>query len=147
MKIPWLMLSAGLWCAAQAQTDGKALFERVCTKCHKLDATVKQHNTRDRWSEVVDDMVARGAEASDADLEKIVEYLARNYGPKVAVNKAAASELSAGLEISPANAEAIVEYRKKNGSFKSLEELKKVPSLDAAGLERLKDRLDFSEPK
>lgn len=133
--------------AAGAQQDGKALVEKVCAKCHTLDATMRQRNTKDRWSAIVDDMVARGAEATDAELEQIVEYLARNLGPKVAVNKAGADQLAAGLGIPRDVAAAIVEYRQKNGPFKTLEDLQKVRSLNTSGIDGKKDRLDFSEAK
>jgi len=133
--------------AAQAQDDGKAVFERVCTKCHNLTSTARQRNSRERWSAIVDDMVARGSEGTDAELEKIVDYLAKNLGPRIAVNKATAKELAAGLDLSAAAAAAIVWHREKYGPYKNLEQLKKVPSLNAADLETRKDRLDFTESK
>jgi competence protein ComEA len=37
----------------------------------------------------------------------------------------------------------IVEYREKNGPFKSIDALKKVPGVDAAKIEAKKDRLAF----
>jgi hypothetical protein len=100
MKLRWL--PAAVLClgwASQAQDDGKALLERACTKCHGLTATLRQRNSRERWSTIVDDMIARGAEASDAELEKIIDYLAKNFGPRILVNKASAEELAAGLGI------------------------------------------------
>ncbi len=138
--------------AAQAQStpaedDGKALLERTCTKCHKLSAAVGQRNSKGRWSAIVDDMIARGAEATDPEIEKIVDYLTKNFGPKVNVNKATADQLAGTLEVPMATASAIVEYREKNGSFKSFEDLRKVPAIDWSALESKKDSLDFSESK
>ncbi|HKX30835.1 MAG TPA: helix-hairpin-helix domain-containing protein, partial [Blastocatellia bacterium] len=40
-------------------------------------------------------------------------------------------------------AAAIIQYRAKNGKFKSIEDLKKVPGVDAAKIEAKKDRLTF----
>ena len=68
---------------APAQEDSKALVERVCGKCHTMATATGQRNTRERWSVVVDDMISRGAEATDSEIEKIIDYLAKNYGPKV----------------------------------------------------------------
>ena len=138
--------------AAQPQSaardeEAKALLERTCTKCHKLTATLSQRNSKERWSAILDDMIARGAEATDAEIETLVDYLARNFGSKVNVNKAAAEELAAVLELPRAGASAIVEYREKNGSFKSLDDLKKVPQLDWKAIESKKDRLDFADGK
>jgi competence protein ComEA len=138
--------------AAQTQPaprdeEAKALLERTCTKCHKLTATLSQRNSKERWSAILDDMIARGAEASDAEIETLVDYLARNFGSKVNVNKATAAELAAVLELPQAGASAIVEYREKNGTFKHVDDLKKVPELDWKAIESKKDRLDFADSK
>jgi competence protein ComEA len=133
-------------CAAPlaAQDDVKALMERTCSKCHSLSSTLKQRNTAETWSAIVDDMIGRGAEGSDADFEKIINYLAKNFGPRVKVNKAAAQELAGALEIPIATAEGIVEYRARHGNFKSLEDLKSAPGLEGKNIDDKKDRLDFA---
>ena len=33
--------------AAMAQDEGMALLKRACTKCHRLEATIRQRNTKD----------------------------------------------------------------------------------------------------
>jgi competence protein ComEA len=152
LYIPVLLCLLVSMAAAQAQStpaedEGKALLERTCTKCHKLSAAVGQRNSKGRWSAIVDDMIARGAEATDPEIEKIVDYLAKNFGPKVNVNKATADQLAGTLEVPKAAASAIVEYREKNGSFKSFEDLRKVPAIDWSAFESKKDSLDFSEGK
>ena len=40
-------------------------------------------------------------------------------------------------------AAAIIQYREKNGNFKSIEDLKKVPGIDVDKIEAKKDRLTF----
>ena len=62
---------------------------------------------------------------------------------KVNVNKAAASELETALQLSEKSAGAIVDYRKQNGDYKNLDDLKKVPGLDAAKLDALKAKIAF----
>jgi hypothetical protein len=59
----------------------KALTQRVCAPCHGLENVVRARMTKDRWGQVVDDMVSRGATASDAEIDQIVDYLAANFGP------------------------------------------------------------------
>jgi len=133
------------WCTRMAaQDDAKALVERTCSKCHSLTSTLKQRNSADTWAAIVDDMIGRGAEGSDADFEKIVKYLAKNYGPKVKVNKATAQELAVALEIPVQTAEAIVEYRARHGNFKRFEDLKSAPPLEGKNIDDKKDRLDFA---
>ena len=138
--------------AAQTQSaphddEAKALLERTCTKCHKLTATLSQRNSKERWSAIIDDMIARGAEATDAEIETLIDYLAKNFGSKVNVNQATAEELSTVLDLPQASMSAIVDYREKNGKFKSLDDLKKVPELDWKAIESKKDRLDFDASK
>jgi competence protein ComEA len=51
--------------------------------------------------------------------------------------------LESGLSLKRSQAAAIIERRTKNGKFKNIEELKKVPGVDAAKIEAKKDRLIF----
>ena len=71
---------------AQVQTklpegENKALVERVCTKCHGASDITNARLTRERWNATVDEMVSRGAAATDEELEKIVAYLVANFRP------------------------------------------------------------------
>jgi competence protein ComEA len=134
---------------AQGQTklpegEGKALVERACTRCHGPTEITNARLNRERWNGMVDDMVSRGAEATDEELDKIVEYLAANFGrPKIGVNKATAKELASALGLSAEDAEAIVSYREKNGNFKGWDDLKKVPSVDMKKMAANKDRFEY----
>lgn len=56
----------------------------------------------------------------------------------VNINTASAQELKALPGIGPSKAEAIVEYRKANGSFKAVEDLKKVKGIGEGIFNRLK---------
>jgi hypothetical protein len=58
---------------------GKDLTERVCTPCHGLENVVRARMTKERWGSVVDDMVSRGATATDSEIDRIVNYLATNF--------------------------------------------------------------------
>lgn len=133
---------------------GKPLVERECGKCHGLENVVSARMSRERWSDLVDDMVSRGATGTDQEIDQIIDYLATNFGKtavnakpaataKINVNHAGAADLVSGLEISEQDASAIVRYREQNGNFKDLEELKKVPGIDAKRLDDKKDRLEF----
>ncbi len=85
---------------------------------------------------------------TNKELDLIISYLAKNFGPeppteKVNVNKATAKELESSLSLSSKDADSIVRYRQKNGFFKSWDDLKQVPDLDAKKLEAIKDRLVY----
>ena len=124
--------------------EGKAVVVRMCTMCHDSAGMTSTRNTKDRWETVVMDMVSRGAQGSDSEIDQVIEYLARNFGPrKTAVNKAGAKELAAALELSAADADAIVQYREKNGAFKEWQDLSKVTGIDMKKVEKNKDRLEF----
>jgi competence protein ComEA len=101
--------------------------------------------TREEWGAVVGEMVADGAQGTDEEFNQIVDYLATHFPKtsKINVNKAAASDLMSGLELSAKEAEALVHYREEKGNFKSVEDVEKVPGLDAKKIEAKKDRLVF----
>ena len=48
-----------------------------------------------------------------------------------------------GLSLKRSQAKAVVTFREKHGNFKSLDDLKKVPGLDAAALDAKKERIVF----
>ena len=137
-------------CMAVAQEEelklpegpGKKELERICTKCHDLEGFVHTRNTKQRWENVVDEMVSRGAEGKDEELDLIIEYLGKNFG-RINLNKAPAEDLASGLSISKENAAAIVAYREKNGPYKVWQDLEKVPGLDMKKLQDKKGYVEF----
>jgi len=61
----------------------------------------------------------------------------------VNVNTAPAIEMESRLSLKRSQAAAIIAYRTKNGKFKSIDDLKKVPGVDAAKIEAKKVRIVF----
>jgi hypothetical protein len=60
---------------------GKVVVERTCgASCHRLDAVLGVRRDRAAWTAMVDNMVARGANAKDNDVKIIVDYLAQHFG-------------------------------------------------------------------
>ena len=126
---------------------GKAVVEKMCKGCHGLENVVRSRRTKDKWSDIVDDMIARGAKGTDSEADEVIEYLSTHFGAdavqKVNVNKAGAPDLTSALGISATDAETIVRYRADHGSFKSIQELMKVPGIDAKKIENNRDRVEF----
>ncbi len=59
----------------------KALVEKTCgTGCHSVEVVTSQRMNEKEWNAVVQNMAARGARASDAELAAIIEYLAKTLG-------------------------------------------------------------------
>jgi competence protein ComEA len=126
---------------------GKAETQKFCSMCHDLDKSLSLKQDRAGWRTTVDKMVAAGMKASEAEVNAIIEYLFRSYPaddvPRLKVNEAEALEFESILSLKRSEANAVIKYREKNGKFKSIEDLKKVPGMDAARLEAKKDRLIF----
>ncbi|MGV8711930.1 MAG: ComEA family DNA-binding protein [Nitrosomonas sp.] len=57
----------------------------------------------------------------------------------VNINTASQAELESLHGIGAAKAKAIIEYREKNGSFTSIDDLKKVNGIGSATIEQLRD--------
>lgn len=141
LSLSWVIFGA-------AQDDlpagqGKDVFQRMCSNCHGLDQVTGLKNSKKQWSNVVDDMVSRGAEGSDDDVSAVVSYLSRNFGKPVNINTASAKEIQDGLSFTAAQSASIVQYRTDKGTFKTLDDLAKVPGLDAASLDEQKKNIVF----
>jgi competence protein ComEA len=61
--------------------DGRDVMIRVCSPCHSPDSAADQDLDADGWKKLVDDMAAKGADATDAQLDQIVHYLATAFPP------------------------------------------------------------------
>ena len=122
---------------------GRETVVRVCSDCHGVDLFEDQRRTRGAWRAIVEDMVSRGANASDDDTAIVIDYLATVQG-RVNVNKAMESDIAAVLELTSTEAAAIVSYRTTSGEFTSIDDLKKVPGLDFSKVEARKDRITFA---
>lgn len=68
--------------AQMPEATGKADVVRVCGGCHTLARVVREHQTREQWQATLKEMQGNGMFASRAELQSILDYLSRNYGPK-----------------------------------------------------------------
>jgi quinoprotein glucose dehydrogenase len=58
---------------------GHDLTVKVCSGCHSADLPASLRLTPQAWNSLVQDMAARGADASDDQLKQIVDYLAKSF--------------------------------------------------------------------
>jgi|SRR5579863_3525442 len=138
--------------------EGQAIVQQKCSSCHALKVVTGKKASRQQWSIIVDRMITRGADVSEDDIDTLLDYLAKNFGPapgqtgaekghdrtaQVNVNTASASDLAAALDLTEEESNSIVSYRKQNGNFKEWRDLTKVPGIDAKKIESNKDRLVF----
>jgi len=122
--------------------EGRAVVEKLCSACHGLDYLSPSRRTVRNWLETIDLMKSFGAEATDEQWRTITDYIVGTLA-YLHVNKGAADEFARLLRIDDKAAEAVVAYREKQGGFKTLDDLKKAPGVDAARVDAVKDRLMF----
>ncbi len=61
---------------------GQAIVQAKCSGCHLLNIAVSKRQDADQWAISVDQMISRGATVTDAEYDPLVDYLAKNFGPK-----------------------------------------------------------------
>jgi competence protein ComEA len=126
---------------------GRAEMEKMCKGCHEVARSVSKRQDRDAWLNTMNKMVAFGMKSTEQEYGLVLDYLVKNFPaddvPRINVNKATAIELESGLSLKRSQAKAVLEYRLKNGEFKSIDDLKKVPLLDASHIDSKKDRITF----
>lgn len=127
---------------------GKATTQKVCGSCHGAELVLGRQDDREGWGTLVNDMIERGAKGTDDEFYEVVDYLSTNFSKtspviKINVNKATAKDLEGALRLPAKQAAAIVHQREEKGDFKSIDDLKKVPGIDAGKMEANKNRLEY----
>jgi hypothetical protein len=59
---------------------GKEAFMKSCTGCHDEAPVISVRRTKADWDRVIEDMVGRGANGTDEELDAIAAYLTKNFG-------------------------------------------------------------------
>lgn len=121
---------------------GKTALFKMCGECHGPEDAVGQLKTRDEWSKTLDEMAANGARGTDEEWTQLLDYLDKHFS-LIFVNQSDAKRLANALDVTAAVAESIVKYRENHGRFGTVEDLEKVPGLDARLVQARKDRLIF----
>jgi competence protein ComEA len=152
-RIALLLAAVGPLVAADEQEikllpdgPGKAAVVKACLDCHGVANFRKARKEPGEWSESVDDMVDRGAQADAKQVEAIVAYLVKNFGvgAKVQMNSAPVEEIKVVLGFSVPEANAVVAWREKNGPYKDWHDVSKAPGVDAAKAEARKGDMAFN---
>lgn len=105
--------------AAGAQTrlpdgEGQAVVQRMCgTACHAIEMVTNHRMSANRWAEVVDNMVVRGAMGTPAEIDQVVRYLARHFPGPDRVRPAAPA--SSGPPAGPTGAGRAIEVAAVTG--------------------------------
>src|SRR3954471_9758755 len=147
MKRSLLFFFASVGWAQFPDAPGKTEMLKVCSGCHEVERSASMHQDRDAWKTTFAKMIALGAKGTEQEMSAALEYLAATFPadevPRLNVNKATAIEFESRLSLKRSEAAAVIQYREKNGPFKSIADLKKVPGIDPQKIEAKKDRLTF----
>ena len=117
-----------------------ASLQAVCARCHNLQIVTDTPMSYDAWHETVQKMIDRGADATDEQLDDIMDYLYRTM-TTIDINSAGADALSTVLDVPDSVVKAVI-ARRKARRFTGLDDLKTVSGIDAAALDA-KSRLLF----
>lgn len=152
-RMQWALLPfAGFLLVAGARAElpegtGVAETAKLCVGCHELGKSISLRQDKDGWGGTLVKMVGFGMKATNDEFRTVVAYLAEHFPadaiPPVNVNQARAIQFESRLSLKRSEASKIIRYRKKNGDFKSIEDLMKVPGIDAAKIEAKRDSLVF----
>ncbi len=80
-----LLLTSLLPAPGMAQADkwpdgaGKVTTQRICGGCHAAEIVIGRQETKERWTQIVSDMADKGCNATDAEFNQIIDYLATNF--------------------------------------------------------------------
>ena len=55
--------------------DGRDTTVKLCSQCHAVTTFSHLRYTKDKWDSVLDDMIAKGLNASDDDMSTVEKYL------------------------------------------------------------------------
>ena len=133
---------------AAAQTlpagPGRDTTVKVCGTCHAPERGAAVKLTREGWREVLAKMTTLGARGTDAEMAEVLEYLSTHFkGEAMAalnLNRATSIELEAIVGMLRKESAAWMAARQKTPCA-TLEDLKKVPGVDFAKIEKRRDRL------
>jgi len=125
------------------ENPGREIFEIICGSCHQPTVVLDKRWTKEAWQAKVTEMLQEEIDVTEVERAQIVDYLAKSFPDRINVNTASAADLERIVQIPADSASAIVAHRTSQGAFKTVDDVKQVPGVDAARVEERKDRLEF----
>jgi mono/diheme cytochrome c family protein len=90
--------------AALPDGPGKSIAQRACVACHTLQVVTSKRASPDGWTQVVNEMVNRGADLSDDEIDTLIQYLSTTFGPTGSRSVPSTTPGIAGQPASPGKA-------------------------------------------
>jgi cytochrome c5 len=96
--------------APSAGDPGKAILETACTTCHGLDGLANHvYESKEPYEGLVRNMIAYGANVTDAQMPALVDYMLKTYGKKPAAAAPAAGNAAPAAAAAADPGKAILE--------------------------------------
>ena len=67
--------------------EGKALVVAACMQCHNAKTITTQQKDAASWKGTVHDMISKGAQLFPEEVDGVVSYLTKHFGPKETQSK------------------------------------------------------------
>jgi trehalose utilization protein len=61
---------------------GKSTVQKICGECHAVEQAISIRVSERDWKDTVDVMVDRGAIGTPQELQAVIKYLSKHFGPK-----------------------------------------------------------------
>lgn len=107
----------------------------VCTVCHAASQFLTTPRGSDRWEQVFAEMSGYGADGTDDQLDRVVNYFQRNL-TVINVNTSPVEDVKETLQVSD-QAAAEIMARRKQRAFTGMDDLSKIPGVDRSILQKL----------
>jgi hypothetical protein len=107
----------------------------VCTTCHAASQFLSTPRSSGRWEQVFAEMSGYGADGTDDQLDRVVNYFQKNL-TVVNVNTSPPEDLKETLQINDDTVRAIMARRARQ-AFSGIDDLRKLRGIDHSILEKL----------
>jgi DNA uptake protein ComE-like DNA-binding protein len=107
----------------------------VCTVCHAASQFLTTPRSSSRWEQVYHEMSGYGADGTDDQLDRVVNYFQRNL-TVINVNTSPPEDIGETLQVKDEVVAAIMTRRAQH-QFIGIDDLSKVAGVDRAVLEKL----------
>ena len=112
-----------------------AAVAQVCTVCHAASQFLSTPRGSDRWEQVFAEMSGYGADGTDDQLDRVVNYFQKNL-TVINVNTSPVEDVKETLQVSDQAATEIM-ARRKQRLFTGVDDLSRIPGVDRSVLEKL----------
>ena len=107
----------------------------VCTACHAASQFLSTPRSSSRWEQVFQEMSGYGANGTDDQLDRVVNYFQRNL-TVININTSPPEDLKETLQIDDKTLNAIM-ARRDHQKFENIADLSALPGVNRAILEKL----------